>query len=217
MCVCVCVCELWKVRTWHDRPILWRFYGVYACGDRHRMLWMHSRHLLHYTRNIPCFQLVMDSDFKLEHPWGFPSFHAVVKALLWKCVPFLTSFMVLHCKYLMLTLMEDDGYPYTFTVSEIKAFLFVCYSWRSGLFRYQVWVCNRGIPLDPCHYTQCSNSLRAGRFGDRIPEGAIYFAPVQTVPGPHVASCTVGTWSLYRGYVNHPPHLGNHGLLQGEL
>ena len=34
------------------------------------------------------------------------------------------------------------------------------------------------------------------RAGDRIPMGARFFAPVQTVPGAHPASCTMGTRSF---------------------
>jgi len=36
----------------------------------------------------------------------------------------------------------------------------------------------------------------AGRSGDRIPVGARFSAPVQTGPGAHPASCTVGTGSF---------------------
>jgi hypothetical protein len=35
--------------------------------------------------------------------------------------------------------------------------------------------------------------LRAGRSGDRIPVEAGFFAHVQTGPGAHPASCTMGT------------------------
>jgi len=35
--------------------------------------------------------------------------------------------------------------------------------------------------------------LRAGRSGDWIPVGSRFFAPVQTGPGAHQASCTMGT------------------------
>jgi len=56
-----------------------------------------------------------------------------------------------------------------------------------------------------------SDLLRAGRSGDRIPlRGARYFAPVQTGPGAHPASYTMGTGSfrrvkrLGRG-LGHPP------------
>ena len=41
--------------------------------------------------------------------------------------------------------------------------------------------------------SRCSDSLRAGGSGDRIPVGARYFAPVQTGPGTHPASYTLGT------------------------
>jgi hypothetical protein len=56
-----------------------------------------------------------------------------------------------------------------------------------------------------------SDWLRTVRSGDRIPVGARLSAPVQTGPGAHPASDTVGTGSLSRGVkrpgrgVDHPP------------
>jgi hypothetical protein len=41
-----------------------------------------------------------------------------------------------------------------------------------------------------------SDSLRAGRSGDRIPVGTKFSAPVQTSPGTHPASYTMGTGSF---------------------
>ena len=41
-----------------------------------------------------------------------------------------------------------------------------------------------------------SDWLRAGQSRDRIPAEARLFAPVQTGPGAHPASCTMGTGSL---------------------
>ena len=57
-----------------------------------------------------------------------------------------------------------------------------------------------------------SDSQRAERSGDRIPVGARFSTPVQTGPGAHPASYTMGTES-FRGVkrpgrgVDHPPHL----------
>jgi hypothetical protein len=41
-----------------------------------------------------------------------------------------------------------------------------------------------------------ATELRAGRSGDRIPVDARFSAPVQTGPGAHSASCTMGTGSF---------------------
>jgi len=41
-----------------------------------------------------------------------------------------------------------------------------------------------------------SNWLRSGRSGDRIPVRARFSPPVQTGPGAHPASCTMGTGSF---------------------
>jgi len=56
-----------------------------------------------------------------------------------------------------------------------------------------------------------TDSLRAGRSGDRIPVEARFSAPVQTGPGAHPASYTMGTGSFPgvkrpRRGVDHPPH-----------
>jgi hypothetical protein len=45
-------------------------------------------------------------------------------------------------------------------------------------------------------WARYSDWLRAGRFGDRIPMGSRFFAHVQTGPGAHPASCTMGTGSF---------------------
>jgi hypothetical protein len=101
------------------------------------------------------------------------------------------------------------------------------------IFKSRIKICtcfSRG----PGWLSRYSDSLRAGRSGNRIPVGARYFAAVQTGPGAHPASCTMGTGSFPgvkrpgRG-VDHPPSssvrvkervelylyypLGLHGLL----
>jgi hypothetical protein len=46
------------------------------------------------------------------------------------------------------------------------------------------------------HVGRYSDRLRAGRSGNRFPVRARFSAPVQTGPGAHPASCTMGTGSF---------------------
>ena len=62
----------------------------------------------------------------------------------------------------------------------------------------------------PGERSRYRDSLRVGRSGDRVPVGARFSALIQTGPGAHPASCTMGTGS-YLGEmrpgrdVDHPP------------
>ena len=62
----------------------------------------------------------------------------------------------------------------------------------------------------PGKISRYSDSLLAGRSGDRIPVGARFSAPVQTGPGAHPASYTMGTGSFPE--VKRPGHGVDHPL-----
>jgi hypothetical protein len=64
----------------------------------------------------------------------------------------------------------------------------------------------------PAQLSRYGDLLWVGRFGNRIPVGAKFSAPIQTGSGAHSASNTMYTGSFWevkrpgRG-VDHPPHL----------
>jgi hypothetical protein len=62
-----------------------------------------------------------------------------------------------------------------------------------------------------------SDCLRARRFGDRIPVGARFSAPVQTGPEAHPASCTMGTGSFQGVKCGRGVTLTPHPLLVSRL
>ena len=99
----------------------------------------------------------------------------------------------------------------------------VPYSYKNTHFHAKYTVTNRNMlnilicvkficVCGPGYHSRYSDLLRVGRFGDLIPVGAKFSAPVQTGPGPNPASYTMGTGSFQavkrpgRG-VDHPPHL----------
>jgi hypothetical protein len=65
------------------------------------------------------------------------------------------------------------------------------------------------IPRGPEQCGRCSDSQRTGRSGDRIPVAEKFSAPVQTGPGVHPTSCTMGTGPFQGvkrpGRGDHPP------------
>jgi hypothetical protein len=63
--------------------------------------------------------------------------------------------------------------------------------------------------MAPGQLSRYNDSPRAGPSGDRIPVGARFSAAVQTGPGAHPASCTVGTGSLHRGQTGRDVALGH--------
>jgi hypothetical protein len=95
----------------------------------------------------------------------------------------------------------------------------VC-SWKWKLFNSIMYF----TPYDPCIALYLCNKsgpgsligiateLRAGRSGDRIPVGW-EFPPVQTEPGAHPASCTMGTGSFKGVNYNRSVLLTTHPLL----
>jgi hypothetical protein len=80
-------------------------------------------------------------------------------------------------------------------------FIFRCYTFYKAL---SIILCYENYSViivlrEPGSLSRYSNSLRAGRCGDRIPVGAWFSAPVQTGPGAHPASYKMGTGSFPGG------------------
>ena len=64
-----------------------------------------------------------------------------------------------------------------------------------------------------CSSVGVATELQAGRSGDRIPVEARFSAPVQTGPGAHPVSCTMGTGSFPRVKSGRGVTLTTHHLL----
>ena len=60
----------------------------------------------------------------------------------------------------------------------------------------RLYVCGYFVGLDSS--VGIATTLRAGRSGDRMPVGTRFSAPVQTGPGTHPASYSMGTGSFPR-------------------
>ena len=73
--------------------------------------------------------------------------------------------------------------------------------------------CHLNIFSGPISSVGIGTELRAGRSGDRIPVGTRFSAPVQTVPGSHTASCTMGTGSFPEVKSGRGVTLSSHSLL----
>jgi len=73
--------------------------------------------------------------------------------------------------------------------------MFTFYTVYSGYYVEENNSSNANIYIVPKIYT-CNLFTKAGQSGDRFLVGARFFAPVQTGPGAHPASCTMGTESF---------------------
>jgi hypothetical protein len=123
---------------------------------------------------------------------------------------------------------KDSGQPHDISPFLVIDCAVIIQDLHSHSGTYRAWLASRrcqvGIPAHftdklmnsitelggPGYLSRCSNWLRAGRSGDRIPVGARFSAPVQTDPGTHPASDTLGIGPFPGGKrpargVDHPP------------
>ena len=90
-------------------------------------------------------------------------------------------------------------------LNKILMFVVSVHIYIFKIFNASICLKRAGIPQS------YSDSLRAGRSGNRIPAGARFSAPVQTGPGAYPASYKMGTGSFLgvkrrgRGAENPPP------------
>ena len=77
----------------------------------------------------------------------------------------------------------------------VRIWILCEYRWHIGEIKHGIYL--TALDLAWAGYrSRYSYWLRAGRSGDRIPLEARFSAPVQTVPGAHPVSCTMGTGSF---------------------
>jgi hypothetical protein len=86
--------------------------------------------------------------------------------------------------------------------SGIRTYILCCITFFKNHAVYEMMWKNMVLQGDVLYHTGGSGQpnqyrdSRAGRSGDRIPVGARFFAPIQTGPGAHPASYTMGTGSF---------------------
>ena len=105
------------------------------------------------------------------------------------------------------TVKQNHSLYISYALANLTVLKIICYILFKTRHNRVFLCCLRG----PRCLSRYSDSLQAGRSGDRIPAGARFSAPVQTGPGAHPAFYTMGTGSFPgikrpgRGVDNPPP------------
>jgi hypothetical protein len=148
---------------------LWRDFWTRKTGTGQQVAQLHDRYMMMMTNLFQMEEVNVRSYFSFTKEWSWcMGCDALCPGR------HLSNFRTFFLSALSGYKTRSSGFSY----AESEEIVFL---WWNGKF--------------PPHYKAPHDWLWAGRYGDRIPVGARFFAHIKTGPGAHPACCTMGTGS----------------------